>query len=60
MKFRNYLEEIGLWSEEQEEELLKTTKELCLKEFGAAEKRLKPNWKEMFTDVYHEMPGHIK
>ena len=28
--------------------------------FASAEKRLKPGWRELFTDVYDEMPAHIR
>lgn len=31
-----------------------------MKDFSNAENKLKPNWKELFTDVYHNMPNHIK
>ncbi|KAK0178236.1 hypothetical protein PV328_002208 [Microctonus aethiopoides] len=60
LKFRKYLEEIGIWNDEQEVELQKSTLKKFLADFAEAEKKLKPQWKEMFTDVYHEMPQHIK
>ena len=28
--------------------------------FAKAEKKLKPRWQEMFTDVYHDVPPHLK
>ena len=31
-----------------------------LEAFARAEKRLKPNWKEMFTEVYDEVPQDLK
>ena len=31
-----------------------------LEAFARAEKRLKPNWKEMFTEVYDEIPTDLK
>ena len=31
-----------------------------LEAFARAEKRLKPNWKEMFTEVYDEIPEDLK
>lgn len=30
-----------------------------LKSFNNAEKKLKPEWQEMFNDVYNVMPNHI-
>jgi len=42
----------------------KTWKEECkrlvMTAFARSEKRLKPNWRELFTDVYDEMPAHIR
>lgn len=31
-----------------------------LEAFARAEKKLKPNWKEMFTEVYDEIPQDLK
>ncbi|KAK2709804.1 hypothetical protein QYM36_013469 [Artemia franciscana] len=31
-----------------------------LQAFARAEKKLKPNWTELFKDVYHEMPQHLR
>ena len=31
-----------------------------LETFARAEKKLKPNWKEMFTEVYDEMPLELQ
>lgn len=28
--------------------------------FAKAEKKLKPRWQEMFTDVYHDVPTHLQ
>lgn len=27
--------------------------------FATASKKKKPNWKEMFNDVYYEIPDHL-
>lgn len=27
--------------------------------FTIASKKKKPNWREMFNDVYHEIPDHL-
>lgn len=55
-----YLENLGYWNSDEESKLEITTKSEVLKAFAGAEKKLKPHWKEMFADVYHEMPDHIK
>lgn len=31
-----------------------------LQAFARAEKKLKPNWKELFKDVYADMPQHLR
>ena len=31
-----------------------------LEAFARAEKKQKPNWKEMFTEVYDEMPEDLR
>lgn len=59
-KFRFYLESLGLWCQEKEQELINFTKEEILHFFKEAEKKSKPYWKELFTDVYKEIPDHIR
>ncbi|XP_011141089.1 2-oxoisovalerate dehydrogenase subunit alpha, mitochondrial [Harpegnathos saltator] len=59
-KFRAYLESLGLWSQKKDEELINSTKKEVLRVFAEAEKKLKPHWKELFTDVYKEVPNHIR
>lgn len=44
----------------KEKEWKEDCKRQVMTAFARAEKRLKPNWKELFTDVYHEMPSHIQ
>lgn len=43
----------------QEKEWKENCKRQVMTAFARAEKKLKPNWKEIFTDVYYEMPLHI-
>lgn len=59
-KFRAYLELHGLWCQEKEQELINSTKKEVLRVFAEAEKKLKPHWKELFTDVYKDVPYHIR
>lgn len=59
LRYRNYLESIGLWNKERDRELNKCIKNSILLAFAEAEKERKPCWKELFTDVYHTMPNHI-
>ncbi|XP_070171959.1 2-oxoisovalerate dehydrogenase subunit alpha, mitochondrial isoform X1 [Polyergus mexicanus] len=59
-KFRFYLESLGLWCQEREQELINSTKKEILRVFREAEKKSKPYWKGLFTDVYKEIPDHIR
>ncbi|KAH0946585.1 hypothetical protein HN011_009970 [Eciton burchellii] len=59
-RFRLYLESLGLWCNNKEQQLIDLTKKEILSAFSEAEKKSKPYWKELFTDVYKDMPGHIK
>lgn len=59
LRLKNYLEHLNLWNEEEEEILKKLKKKEILTAFSEAEKKLKPNWREMFNDVYKNVPDHI-
>lgn len=59
-RLRKYMEQKGWWNESQEKDWRDSTRKQVLKAFGEAEKRPKPNWKEMFTDVYKDLPPHLK
>merc|ERR1712105_24405 len=50
----------GLWSEQQEKEWKNESKKKVLEAFARSEKLLKPNWKEMFTEVYDEIPVDLQ
>ncbi|XP_050310068.1 2-oxoisovalerate dehydrogenase subunit alpha, mitochondrial isoform X2 [Anthonomus grandis grandis] len=58
-KFRYYLENKGLWSEDKEKQLVEQTKKDVMIAFGAGEKKPKPKWTEMYEDVYKFLPPHI-
>ncbi|KAF3425367.1 hypothetical protein E2986_07771 [Frieseomelitta varia] len=59
IRYRSYLESVGLWSEQRDIELKKRIKNSVLLAFTEAEKEHKACWKELFTDVYRTMPKHI-
>jgi 2-oxoisovalerate dehydrogenase E1 component alpha subunit len=59
-KFRKYLETKGLWSEEKEKEYQDAVRKEVLTAFSKAEKRKKPSLEHMFTDVYDDIPPHLK
>merc|ERR1712150_336411 len=58
-RYANYLQKKGLWSEEKEKEWKQTSRKQVMEAFANAEKTKKPNWKEMFTDVYDDVPDHL-
>lgn len=57
---RKYMEHNNWWNEEMEKSWKEEAKRQVMSAFANAEKQLKPNWIEMFTDVYHQMPEHLK
>ena len=60
IRYRSYLESVGLWCEQRDIELKKHVKTSVLLAFTEAEKERKACWKELFTDVYRTMPKHIR
>merc|ERR1712183_1165764 len=59
-RFALYLTHKGLLSEQQEKEWKNESKKQVLQAFARAEKKLKPNWKEVFTEVYDEIPTDLQ
>merc|ERR1711893_12037 len=59
-RFAGYLQSKGFWSMEQEKEWKNESKKQVLEAFARAEKKQKPNWREMFTEVYDEMPKDLR
>ena len=50
----------GFFNEIEESSFVSEVRKKVLKQITESEKKLKPNWKEMFEGVYHEMPKHLK
>ena len=59
-RLRHYLVSKGWWGDAQEKAWKEECKRQVMMAFARAEKRLKPDWRELFTDVYDEMPTHIR
>ncbi|CAI7587984.1 unnamed protein product [Penicillium bialowiezense] len=55
IRLRKWLENQGLWSEDQEKQTRDEMRKAVLKEFGDAEKEKKPPLREAFRDVYEEI-----
>jgi 2-oxoisovalerate dehydrogenase E1 component alpha subunit len=54
-RLRKWMENKGLWDEEQEKEAQSSIKKEVLKAFNAAEREKRPPIREMMTDVYEEV-----
>lgn len=50
----------GWFNESEENEFVKDVRRKVLKQINVSEKKLKPNWKEMFEGVYSEIPSNLK
>eukprot|EP00794_Sanderia_malayensis_P020389 gene20389-22400_t len=59
-RMRNYLQNEGFWTEEEDNQWKKNARAQVLAAFQRAEKLKKPSMNEMFTDVYESMPERIK
>jgi len=59
-KFYSHMVSKGVWSETQDKEWKKDAKKKVLESFSKAEKTLKPNWEELFTQVYDEIPEDLQ
>ncbi|KAK4512876.1 uncharacterized protein ATC70_003586 [Mucor velutinosus] len=58
-RLRRYLENKNWWSQEEEDAYRKKVKKDIMTSFTAAEKRKKPAVKQLFTDVYDELPPNL-
>lgn len=54
MKTRNW------WDDASESSLEAESKNQVMKAFATAEKKKKATWKELFHDVYHDLPNHLR
>jgi 2-oxoisovalerate dehydrogenase E1 component alpha subunit len=58
-RLRQYMVNQNWWDESKEAEWKKKSKTKVMEAFARAEKKLKPDWKLMFTDVYEKMPPNL-
>lgn len=56
----NYMKNQGWITDEDTAKLKSDSRKMILKEFSKAEKRLKPKISHLFTDVYENVPQHLK
>lgn len=60
VRFRNWLVRNGWWDEAREQELRQQTRQQIIEALERASKVPKPPVSALFTDVYAEMPWHLK
>lgn len=59
VRFRNYLKQIGLWTEALETEITEKHNQAVSDAMSRAEKLAAPPIETLFEEVYEEMPWHI-
>ena len=59
-RFRRFLEHEGIWTPELEERLLQEAKDEVAEAAKIAEATPKPGLETVFSDVYAEMPDHLR
>lgn len=59
-RFRNFMEDNGWWDEKEDQVLRDKERINVLEAMEAAETADKPPSSEMFTDVYAQMPTHLR
>lgn len=60
LKLKNYMKNREWWNEDEEKQFVKSIRKQILSQVNQSEKILKPDWREMFSDVYYDMPPHLK
>lgn len=59
-KLKNFMNGRGWFDETVENEYVKSVRKQILSQIALSEKTPKPNWREMFADVYHDVPKHLQ
>jgi 2-oxoisovalerate dehydrogenase E1 component alpha subunit len=59
-KLKNYLTKKGWFNEDAENDFVKKLRKEVMAQNQVSEKKLKPDWREMFYDVYDEMPLSLR
>lgn len=59
-RLQQFLTDEGLWNDALDQEYREKTRKSILSDLSIAEKKPKPPIAELFTDVYAEMPWHLR
>jgi TPP-dependent pyruvate/acetoin dehydrogenase alpha subunit len=57
---KRYLQQVGIWSQEYEDEIWETTRFKINKAIADQENTPQPDWSTMFENVYADMPETLK
>lgn len=59
-RWRTFLESKGMWNEEKEKAIASAAKEEMIQAMKSGEAKKKPPLRELFTDVYTDLPWHLE
>lgn len=59
-KLKNYMTKKGWFNEEAENDYVKSVRKQVMAQLQQSEKKPKPDWREMFHDVYDDLPDNLK
>jgi 2-oxoisovalerate dehydrogenase E1 component alpha subunit len=59
-KFKNYLIKKGWFNESEENDFVKNIRKKIMNQNQLSEKKLKPDWREIFYDVYDDLPLNLR
>jgi 2-oxoisovalerate dehydrogenase E1 component alpha subunit len=59
-KLKNYMVKKGWFNEEEENEFVKSIRKQIMDQNQKSEKKQKPDWREMFYDVYDDLPLSLR
>lgn len=59
-KLQSYMKNKGWWNEQEENDHVKAIRKQVLTQISLSEKKPKADWREMFQNVYNDIPAHLK
>ncbi|KAF2364995.1 Dehydrogenase E1 component [Trinorchestia longiramus] len=59
-RLRTYMTDRSYWDDHKDKQWKEECHKKVMQAFASAERRVKPNWQELFHDVYAEMPDHLR
>ncbi|XP_018016480.1 2-oxoisovalerate dehydrogenase subunit alpha, mitochondrial-like [Hyalella azteca] len=59
-RLRTYMADRGYWDDARDKRWKEDCQKQVMQAFAAAERRVKPDWRELFSDVYADMPASLR